>query len=293
MLGVGCYIGCWVLGVGCWVLGVGCSVVGVVRWVFGFGFRVLVSTVEWRDKWSSSKKQARISDSGKPKDDGHHGKPAKQARFSDQIISIEPDNLPSGTKVLAPISDTAIDDFQSTSQSSVADPEANSCSSGPKGFALNVASTDAIVTADHVVNLETEIALLRSALDAKDLELSETKVHAESYASKALRDSRDKAEKALAFQKSSFDTAHAEYSLFARDICDSEVAQSTAELEAIANSVIGQQQQELETASIIVSNLQQHLSHAQQMAAQETQRNMLVEAEAKANVVAQRNHVQP
>ena len=55
------------------------------------------------------------------------------------------------------------------------------------------------------------------------------------------------------------------------------------ELEAIANSVIGQQQQELETASIIVSNLQQHLSHAQQMAAQETQRKLLVEAEAKAN----------
>ena len=44
----------------------------------------------------------------------------------------------------------------------------------------------------------------------------------------------------------------------------------------------------LETSSIIVSNLQQHLSHAQQMAAQETQSKMLVEAEAKATVVAQK-----
>jgi len=259
---------------------------------------------------ASLKKQARISDSGEPKDDGHHGKPAKQARFSEQLVSFdEPDDFPStsqsstcksGSKELAITSDSGtpkddghhgsspLEDFQSTSQSSSGDPEVNSCLSGPKGLAHNVASTDAIVTAGHVVNLETEIALLRSALDAKDLELSKTKVHAENYASKALRDSRDKAEKALAFQKSSFDTAHAEYSRFARDICDSEVAQSTAELEAIANSVIGQQQHELETASIIVSNLQQHLSHAQQMAAQETQSKLLVEAEAKANVVAQK-----
>ena len=203
---------------------------------------------------SSSLKQARFSADCKPKDFQHHGKPAKQARFSEQLVSFEPDDLQSGTKVLAPISDSGkpkddghhgnppLDDFQSTSQSS--------CSSGSKGLAQplspydsTVASTDAIVTADRMVNLESEIARLRRALDAKDIELLETKVHAENYASKALRDSRNKAEKALAFQKGSFEEAHAEYSMTLRDICESEVARSTADLEAIANSVIGQQQQ--------------------------------------------------
>ena len=270
---------------------------------------------------SSSLKQARISADGQPKDDEHHGKPAKQARFSEQLISFEPDDLLSGMKVLAQSSDSkqkdevgtmiqskpvsscrgrqtpagagnsrryhGLDDFQSTSQSS--------CSSGLKGFAKalaphdsTVASTDSIVTADHVVNLEAEIAQLRKALSAKDVELSETKVHAESYASKALRDSRSKAEQALAFQKSSFETAHAEYSLAARDICDSEVAQSVANLEAIANSVIGQQQQELETATIIVSNLQQHLGQAQSQVAQEAKEKLLIESKAKAHVDAQK-----
>ena len=50
-------------------------------------------------------------------------------------------------------------------------------------------ATDAVVTADILLNLETEIAMLRSALEAKDLELHETKVHAENYASRALQDS--------------------------------------------------------------------------------------------------------
>ena len=136
--------------------------------------------------------------------------------------------------------------------------------------------------------MEIEIGRLRKALEAKDIELHETKVHAESYASQALQDSRSKAEQALAFQKGTFDQAHAEYSLVARDICNSEVAQSTANLEALANSVIGEQQQELQTVSIIVANLQQHLSHAQQVAAQESQDKMLIESKAKATVEAQK-----
>ena len=54
-----------------------------------------------------------------------------------------------------------------------------------------------------------------------------------------------------------------------RDICQSEVAQSTATLEAIANSVIGEQQNELHTASLMVANLQQHLGQAQSQVALE------------------------
>ena len=236
---------------------------------------------------ASSLKQAKISDSSKPKDDGHHGKPAKQARFSQQIVSIEPDDLSSMPKGIAPISDTATDDFQSTSQSS--------CLSMPKGIAQALspdssiaASTEAIVSADRMANLEAEIALLRRALEAKDVELYETKVHAQDYASKALRDSRGKAEQALAFQKCSFEEAHAEYSLHLRDICDREVAQSTEELEALANSVIGQQQQELHSASVLVSNLQQHLDYAQSQVAKEAKGSLLIETKAKAQADAQK-----
>lgn len=212
------------------------------------------------DDLQSGSKELAISDSGKPKDDGHHGNPP-------------------------------LDDFQSTSQSSWSAVQV----SGPKGIAQalsplgsTVASTDAVVTADHVVKLESEITRLRKALEAKDIELSETKVHAENYASKALRDSRSKAEQALAFQKGSFEEAHAEYSMTLRDICESEVAKSTSDLEAIANSVIGEQQQELQTASILVSNLQQHLGYAQSQVAKEAKGNMLIEAKAKAEVDAQK-----
>ena len=155
----------------------------------------------------------------------------------------------------------------------------------PKG---TTSSNDAIVAANQQTDLELENANLRKALEAINLELHETKIHAESYAHKALQDSRSKAEQALAFQKGTFEKAHEEYSITVRDICESEVAQSTANLEAIANSVIGGQQQELQTASIIVANLQQHLSHAQQMAAQESQDKLLIEAKAKAAVDAQK-----
>ena len=153
------------------------------------------SSSDSEDESSGPKGSAPILDSGTPKDDGHHGSPP----LDDFPSTSQSSAYLSGSKGLAQISDTAKDDFQSTSQSCCSD----DLPSGPRGLRniiSNVASTDAVVTADQVVNLETEIALLRSALDAKDLELSETKVHAENYASKALRDSREKAEKTFAFQ---------------------------------------------------------------------------------------------
>ena len=220
---------------------------------------------------ASSSKQARFpNSSGEPKDDEHHGKPKKQARF------------PNDDSHLCPTKVEAAKGIETTRESHL-------CPT--KVVATNVnssSSNDASIAADQRANLESEISTLRKALEAKDLELRETKIHAETYAHQALQDSRSKAEQALAFQKGVFETAHEEYSTFVRDICDSEVAQSTANLEAIANSVISGQQQELQTASIIVANLQQHLSRAQSEAAQESQDKLLVESRAKAAVNAQK-----
>jgi hypothetical protein len=238
-----------------------------------------------------AKAVAGSSEIGQPKDDGHHGLAKRHIRFSDEIAEPKDDghhgsaakhDKISNENDMCPAKAEATRNVQSTSQSSSSPAKAVA----PSGYSST--SNDAIVAADLLLNLELENANLRKALEAKDLELYETKVHAENYAHQALQDSRSKAEQALAFQKVIFESAHEEYSTVVRDICETEVAQSTANLEAIANSVIGGQQQELQTASIIVANLQQHLSHAQQVAAQESQDELLVEAKAKAQVDAQK-----
>ena len=116
---------------------------------------------------------------------------------------------------------------------------------------------------DTVSDLAAENARLQKIIDEKDVEIYNVKIHAENYASDALRDSRSRAEKALAYQKDTFEQAHEEYASTLKDMAEAHVATSTANLEAVANSVIGQQQSELQNASNIVANLQQHLGHAQ------------------------------
>ena len=167
----------------------------------------------------------------------------------------------SGTKVLASSSDTPQSDStkKGTVAKTVSKSTSKSSSSGTKVLApkgSSSSSIDAIVAADVVTDLAEENARLRKALEAKDIELFETKIHAENYASQALQDSRSRAEQALAYQKGTFEQAHEEYSLTLKDMHEAQVAQSTANLEAIANTVIGQQQNELHTASIMVAKLQ-------------------------------------
>ena len=121
--------------------------------------------------------------------------------IDEQLVPISSVLDVSGTKVIAP-ADRIRDDLQSISQSS---------SSGTKVLApkgSSSSSNDAIVAADMDTDLAQENARLRKALEAKDIELYETKIHAENYAHKALQDSRSKAEQALAFQKGTFETAH-------------------------------------------------------------------------------------
>ena len=72
------------------------------------------------------------------------------------------------------------------------------------------------------------------------------------------------------------------------DVCDSEVAQSTEKLEALANSVIGKQQQELQSATALVSSLQNSLVSSQSKFEQEAKEKMLFETKAKAQAVAQK-----
>ena len=122
---------------------------------------------------SSLKKQARtISQEELPKDDGHHGKPMKQARFSTQLVISEESDKPKddGHHGSSPSDNLPIvSDIHVVSVHPGRDSEEST-------------SVNAIVVADRVVNLENQIALLQSKLDAKDLELSRTKVHAENYA---------------------------------------------------------------------------------------------------------------
>ena len=164
-------------------------------------------------------------------------------------------------------------------------------SSGPKGYASNL---DAMIVPSQPKNqqkqnnLAQENANLRQELGAVNFQLNETKIVAGSYAQQVLQDSRLKAEQALAYQKGTFEKAHVEYSIAARDICQSEVAQSTANLESAATSVINEHNKQLQTASFLVENLKQHLTHAQKVAAQEAQDKQNVEHKAKAALDAQK-----
>ena len=75
------------------------------------------------------------------------------------------------------------------------------------GKSSSSSSNDAIVAADQQTDLVAENAKLRKALAEKDLELHETRIHAESYANNALQETRYKAEQALAYQKGTFEQA--------------------------------------------------------------------------------------
>ena len=170
-------------------------------------------------------------------------------------------------------------------------PNASSSSSGPKGLAKppsTLSAEDEALWYDTVSDLAAENARLHELLNEKDVEIVNTKIHAENYASEALRDSRSRAENALAYQKGTFEQAHEEYASTLKDMAEAHVATSTAHLEAVANSVIGQQQFELQNASNIVANLQQHLGQAQQEIELESQDRSLIEAKAKAEVDSQK-----
>ena len=141
---------------------------------------------------------------------------------------------------------------------------------------------------EAVSDLAEQNAQLRASLQEKDVEIFNTRIHAETFASDALRDSRHKAEQALAYQKGTFEVAHEEYATTLKDMAEAHVATSTANLEAQANSIIGQQQNALINQSMLVANLEQHLGNAQHHIELETSMETLVEARAKTEVEAQK-----
>ena len=147
-------------------------------------------------------------------------------------------------------------------------------------------SSDDVVLASFAATarqhkLELEIASLRQQLSSMSMELHDTRLHAEQYAQQAVSANRAKAEQALDYQKDLYDRAHDEYSTVVKDICKSEVADATVRLEAAANSFISEQNVHLHNATQIAEDLQQHLTHARQIAEEESQGKLLVEAEAK------------
>ena len=129
---------------------------------------------------------------------------------------------------------------------------------------------------------------LRQELHALRYQLNETRVIAENYAQHVQTKSHLKAEEALSYQKDAFEKKAEEYSFTARDICQSEVAHSNARLEAEATSIIREQNEQLNNASNIVTNLRQHLTQARQVAEQEAQDKLNLENKATAELDAQK-----
>lgn len=159
-----------------------------------------------------------------------------------------------------------------------------SSSSGP---AKNLDDTEEILY-DTVSDLAEENARLHELIEQRDAEILRTRIHAENYATQAVRDTRGRAEQALAYQKGIFEHAHEEYATTVKDMASSYHASATAQLEAAANSIIGQQQGQLENASMVVASLQQHLDQAQEEIELEAKDKQMVEAKAKAEVLAQK-----
>ena len=121
----------------------------------------------------------------------------------------------------------------------------------------------------------TPMTTMGSVLDSerKQAELEhalwESQLHAEQYLQYAestrLR-TRATAEAALNYQKTTFESAAQQYESMAQDICQAEVSQTRAQLEAEALTILNAQNVELGAARQAVGHLRQHLTDAQNAA---------------------------
>ena len=100
-----------------------------------------------------------------------------------------------------------------------------------------------------------------------------TESETESYINPVKVDAYEKAKAILADQKANSDQTIGEYEEYARDGCQTEVAQSEAAVSAIQ---LEDEQLSKEVSS--VANLKSHLSHAQQVANEETEQNTTSQA---------------
>ena len=99
---------------------------------------------------------------------------------------------------------------------------------------------------------------------------------------------RDLAVQALEQQRSTFEGKAKEYETYARDICQTEVAQSNASIEAAALSHINAQQAELNNAQNVVTTLRGSLGEVEQIAQNEYSQNQRIRDLAVAELASQK-----
>ena len=99
---------------------------------------------------------------------------------------------------------------------------------------------------------------------------------------------RDLAVQALEYQRSLFANVANEYKRNAEDVCQAEVAQSTASVEAAAWSHLNAQRAELNNAQQFVTSLRGSLNSAEQLAINESSQNRSIREQAVAEFASLR-----
>jgi len=148
---------------------------------------------------------------------------------------------------------------------------------------LSALSLDEFLSSDHpelysrdIENrlLRQELASLRDTLTETQAAAVQGRAAAIDFAEAVKLDTQEKAKEALEFQNRNFETKASEYQEAARDICQTEVAQAKAVLEADAFSALGQKDQE-------IAGLASTLQFAENIANEEAQQKELLFKQAR------------